>query len=126
MLSLSKGEMEMKLKNNERQRLLAFLQWVDKDGAYTDKRCLTELGRVIPVEEALKLAYHEVLWRCADVYEEFNGDGFSFFELGLDEMEEIAKTKGSKEKIDTMIQEVVTETNLNELAYQKIADKVFA
>lgn len=115
----------MKLKSNERQRLLAFLQWVDKDGAYTDKRCLTKLGRIISDEEALKLAYHEVLWCCEDIYNEFNGDDGSFFELELDEMKKIANANGLKEKIDTMIQEVITETNLDELVCQNIADKVF-
>lgn len=86
---------------------------------------MTELGRIISVEEALKLAYHEVLWRCEDIYNEFNGDGVSFFELELDEMQKIAKANGLKEKIDTMIQEVIAETNLDELVCQNIADKVF-
>lgn len=115
------------MKNTEclRERLLLFLQEVDKGGCYIDEKAHMELGEVIPMNDALKLLYHEVLWRLDVVYEQFKGDSSRFFELDLVEMKQLSQACGIEKNIMNFLKQLEVEEGLNQVSYRRLENLLF-
>ena len=90
-----------------------------------DEKAELELGEMIPVDEALKLLYHEVLWRSDNVYERFKGDSSCFFELNLTEMEQLSRECGVEKNIIDFLKQLEVEEVLNQVSYRRLENLLF-
>lgn len=84
----------------KRKRILDFLQWVDKNGSYTDENCKIDGVEKITYKEAVKHFFgfinEDVYCRYAD----------NIFELSYDEVIQIARNIGVLDKTLNLLNEV--------------------